>query len=78
VRDLRFKVAAELIQKSKQPLKPGIFTYNDKLFSEQGKPITSMPSHHNLNTLFCVINDSSTKVFHEINIQHRESVSRSG
>ena len=56
-RDVRLKVAAELIAASKQPLKPGIFAHLDRLFCEADKPITSMPSHHNFNRLFTVLNE---------------------
>lgn len=43
---------------------------------ESDKPITSMPSHHNLNDLFTVLNDSSTTFFHELDIAHREEAIR--
>ena len=33
-RDLRLKIASELISGSKQPLQPGIMAHNDRLFSE--------------------------------------------
>ena len=71
-RDLRLKIASELISGSKQPLQPGIMAHNDKLFSEQDKPITSMPSHHNFNSLFTIICDSSTAMFHELEVEHQE------
>lgn len=41
--------------------------HNDRLFTEQDKPVASMPSHHNLNTIFTVLTDSSKRAFHEIN-----------
>lgn len=73
-RDLRFKAVSELIQASRQPLQPGILAFQDRLFSEQGKPITSMPSHHNLIRLFEIINESSRSLFHEMEIQHQETL----
>lgn len=66
-RDQRLQITSELINNSKQPLKPGIFVHNDRLFMEKDKPIASMPSHHNLNTIFAILTDSSKRVFHEIN-----------
>ena len=41
---------------------------------ESDKAITSMPSHHTLDKLFQVLNDSSTRLFHEMNIQYQESI----
>lgn len=73
-RDLRLKIASELIQGSRQPLKPGTIAFTDRLFSEQDKPIISMPSHHNLHKLFTILNESSASVFHEMQIDHQESV----
>ena len=50
--------------------------HKDRLFEEADKPITSMPSHHNLNDMFTVINDSSTTFFHELDIANREEIMR--
>ena len=60
------KLAAEMIQNSRQPLKPGTLAAVDQLFVEQDKPITSMPSHHNLTKLFEVLTESSQRFFYEI------------
>ena len=36
-----------------------------------------MPSHNNLHKLFEVVNESSTSYFHEMQIEHQESVKAS-
>ena len=69
---MRLKLASELIHGSRQPLKPGILAHTDRLFSEADKPITSMPSHHNFNKLFRILNDSSASFFHDMKIRYRE------
>ena len=57
-------------------MKPGILAYNDRLFSETDKAITSMPSHHNLNKIFQVLNEDSKVVFHDLDISYRENALR--
>ena len=60
------KLASEMVTNSRQPLKPGTLAAADQLFSEPDKPITSMPSHHNLGKLFEVLTESSQRFFDEL------------
>ena len=60
-RDIKLKKAAELLSGSKQPLPPGMIAHSDRLFVENDKAITSMPSHHNLAALFEILCNQKDK-----------------
>ena len=61
LRNARLLKAAELISGSKQPLPPGMIAHADRLYVENDKAITSMPSHHNLAALFEIICGNNVK-----------------